>query len=194
MCAEEPRPVSDQEAHLHQTGISQPVATAPVSANASPSSTQWYGYQLMLADATAIAIYAASAPRRADAVSWLGATSFFFAPAVVHAMNRRPWLAVASPLMRLGIPTALGLLWYAANPCQPNQMFCGLDAVVIGGGLGLAAAMVIDYVWARKPTSLAPATAVAPSAPRRRAPVELRAAAIAPAQGGGATLVLGGTF
>jgi acetate kinase len=86
----------------------------------------------------------------------------------------------------------VGLLWYAAETCSPGEWFCGLDAIVFGGGIGMVTAMVIDYVWASKPvTSTQGPEEKAISAKGNRS-INLHAAA-API-GGGAKLVLGGSF
>jgi hypothetical protein len=168
--------------------------TSPPSA-CPPSSAakQWYGYQLMIADATSIGIIALSAPRRLDDLAGFGAVSLVLAPAIIHALHRRWWQTAASPAIRIVSPLLIGLLWYAANPCSGKEL-CGLDAIALCGGIGMVMAMVVDYVWAWKPVTVAPAPEPKQASARRNHAIEFRAATVAPVDGGGAKLVLGGSF
>jgi hypothetical protein len=148
----------------------------------------------MLADAASIGLIALAAPRRLDEISATGAASLVLAPAIIHAIHGSWWKAGASPLLRVAIPVTLGLLWYAAETCSPGEWFCGLDAIVFGGGIGMVTAMVIDYVWASKPVTATPAPDTKAVSAGTSRSIKLHAAAVAPVDGGGAKLVLGGSF
>jgi hypothetical protein len=177
---------------LPTEGASEAVPAAQITA------TRWYGYQVMLADVASLGLLAMGQPKSfaqtPNVLTTAGLASFFLAPAVVHAMNGRPWLAVASPLLRVGLPVTVGLLWYAAFSCRVESNFCGLDAIVLGGGLGLSTALVLDYVLARTPAAASSGPDAKPRSMKRSRWIELRAAAVAPVDGGGAKLLLGGAF
>jgi hypothetical protein len=175
---------------LAQSPPAEPKAAVSPPPSPSAPSKQWYGYQLMLADAASIGLIALAAPRRLDDISPIGVASLLLAPGIIHAIHGSWWKAGASPLLRVAIPATVGLLWYAANPCSPGQEFCGLDAIAFGGGLGMVTAMVIDYVWASKPVTATPVPEEKAISANRSINLHAAAALI----GGGAKLVLGGSF
>jgi hypothetical protein len=180
---------------LAQSPPAEPEVAVSTPPSPSAPSRQWYGYQLMLADATSVGFTVlALRNERLDYAAIGGAASILLTPAIMHAIHGNALRAVASLFMRIAIPVTIGLVWHAANPCRPNEWFCGLDAVVFGGGIGLGTAMVIDWIWASKSPAPTPAPETKAVSAGRSRPIKLHAAAVAPVDGGGAKLVLGGSF
>jgi len=161
---------------------------------APPARRQWYGYQLMLNDAASIALLAGTAGGGATAS--VGALSFFFGGSVIHGVHKRAGLAVASPLMRVGFTLVGGLIGVAAENCgSKSEDFCGLGGALVGGGLGLLTAMIVDYSCAwTEGKSDAEENPVPPFAKSRSPRVSFTSAGLAPLRDGGASLVLGGRF
>jgi hypothetical protein len=168
------------------------LALAPsevLAAAAAPSSPlrTWYGYQIMAADLTSVGlgIFGGQA-----AVGGLGV---FVLPPAIHGLHGRTGLAIASPLFRLGLPL-LGLaVGRAVASCSPAtvETNCGQGDRMVGLGLGVLTAMVLDWTLAWQTLGTAE---VAPASPSiHPVGVQLTAAGLAPSANG-ATLILGGSF
>ncbi len=154
---------------------------------------QWYGYQLMLNDAASIALIAGMAG--GGTIASVGELSFFFGGSVVHGIHRRPGLAVVSPLMRGGFALLGAILGVAAENCgSHSEDFCGLGGAVVGGGLGLVTAMIVDYSLAWTDASPNTDDSAAPVETSRVPRVSFTSAGLAPLRDGGASVVLGGRF
>jgi hypothetical protein len=144
--------------------------------------THWYGWQTLLTDAGSFG--AALLTQNAYA---LAAVYVLGAP-VVHAAHGRAGAAVGSLALRVALPIAGIYLGAAAANCSAQFHHeddqCGLTESVIGFGLGMLAASVIDAtalswetVEKKTPT---PSFSIAPS--------------VAPIPGGGSMWSLAGTF
>lgn len=167
-----------------------PVAWAPPPP--APPVKRWYGYQIMLTDLGSIVLAAASSRQTLP----LGGLGFFAMPAVIHGVHHNTPMAIASPLLRLGLPVAGLLIGASAENCSNRSSsddgdFCGLEGAVLGMGVGLLTAMIIDYAKAFEVRPAAYA-AVTPAARKPRG-VSLSSAGVAPIANG-AAFVLGGAF
>ena len=158
-----------------------------------PTTRQWYGYQLMLNDAASIVLMAGALGGGSSAT--VGGLSFFFGGSVIHGLHKQAGWAVASPLMRVGFAVVGGLVGVAAENCHSTDDFCGLGGLVVGGGLGLLTAMIVDYSVAWTDGTSATETDVGqPIAKSRSSRISFASAGLAPLRDGGASLVLGGRF
>jgi hypothetical protein len=153
---------------------------------------QWYGYQIMGADVASIAVMftGVAAP--------VGGLGFFMAPPVIHGVHHNVTMAIVSPVMRVGLPLAGGLIGASTESCSHTQDddWCGFGGALAGAGLGLLTAMILDYSLAWESLDAAPHSAEAvrsPEPPRRPSRINLTTAGIAPSANG-ASLVLGGRF
>lgn len=158
-----------------------------------PAATKWYGYQIMLSDAVSIALLFSGGPGPAGAL-----TVYAASPPIIHVVNGRYGLAVASPLLRLVLPVVGGLVGAGGESCQPDESFCKLGGFVVGAGIGAAVAMIVDWSLAWTPVAAAPSS---PSQtdpeqhakPARTPTITFTSAAVVPTNDG-ARLVLGGRF
>jgi hypothetical protein len=120
----------------------------------------WYGYQLLAADATALTLFFVGLPKSAingedsplaTTVATTGALLYTAGGPVIHALHHRPRTAVASLLVRIGAPLALGLFGagYSATTGRWNEgdQAPWVIGGILGAGLGTIAALVIDDVF-----------------------------------------------
>jgi hypothetical protein len=154
-----------------------PASVAPAPAPAQEL-TNWYGYQILLADAATIGLgLVAESP----ALLFAG---YVVGPIVIHALHRRKGLAALSPMMRLFLP-ALGIgIGTQFKTCNANGDECAMGGLFYGGGIGVATALILDW-------SLGWEKSAPPSEPPRGFAVAT--AGVRPT-GDGFTFVLGGTF
>jgi hypothetical protein len=179
----------------------QPPAVPPAGATAwppmmlpppaAPPVKRWYGYQIMLTDLGSLLLAVSSRQTR-----YLGTMGLLAVPAVIHGVHHNTSMAIASPLLRVGLPVAGLLISRSATDCSTpgpdDDGTCGLQRNLIGAGLGLLTAMIIDYSQAFYEPELTYAP-VPPTARRPPAGVTLAGAGVAPTANG-ATVLLGGTF
>ena len=168
-----------------------PPPAAPLVAAPAPAlvpARRWYGYQLMLSDATMVGLaFALDSPEIAFGV--------LAAPAVIHGLHHNTGMAIASPFLRIGLPVLGATVGASAAQCTDNDStfldFCPLGEMIIGAYVGLLVAGVVDYAaaWQVDTTPTIPTTAARRSSPR----VTLSTAGVAPIPNG-ATLVLGGRY
>jgi hypothetical protein len=155
-----------------------------------PPVKRWYGYQIMLTDLGSILLLTNSG-------QYLGTISYLAVPAVIHGLHHNRSMAIASPLLRLGLPLAGMLIGVSAENCPHNTSSddgesCGLGGAILGLGIGLLTAMILDYSLASY-EDVPTYGAVPPTARRPLSGVTLAGAGVAPTANG-ATLVLGGAF
>lgn len=183
----QPEPLNDVTSTVPPASrLAQPVP--PPSAK-----RKWYGYQLMLDDAASIALIAGTAGKGA-AIS-LGELSFFFGGSVIHGVHRRAGLALASPLMRVSLVLIGARIGVAAEHCGPtNDDFSALGGALLGGGIGLLTAMMVDYSLAWTDESPNVEDSAPPFETSRSPRVSFTSAGLAPLRDGGASVVLGGQF
>lgn len=136
-----------------------PPASRLTSQSAAPaaSTMRWYGYQIMLADAASLGLgLAVNRPEVLIAGYLLG-------PAILHATHRQGLQTVMSPVMRALLP-ALGIaIGTQFKTCNANGDECELGGFFVGGGIGLATAIILDWSLAWKKTA-SPAPPVSRSA------------------------------
>jgi hypothetical protein len=166
-----------------------PVAEAPSrtpwicqASPPEPPSSHWYGYQIMLADAASIGL--GFATERAEVLL----AGYLVAPIITHAVHRRVELAVISPVARLMLPLLGMTIGSHFGGCNAGGDECGMGGMIYGTGIGVAAAVLLDWslAWSRTPS---------PSPP----PSTARSSGLAVTAGfaptsKGASLVLGGQF
>jgi hypothetical protein len=168
-----------------------PAATAPVAAAPSPLTrptpapaerrTSWYGYQIVLADAASIGLGLLLESPEVLIAGYLAG------PVIIHGVHRRAGLAILSPVTRVVLPligVAIGTLH---KTCNANYDECNLGGTIVGGGIGVLTAMILDWSlgWEK--------SAVPPPVKRTSTGLALTAFGLAPSPTG-VNLVLGGTF
>jgi hypothetical protein len=165
-------------------------------APATPPARKWYGYQLMLSDLGSLVTAAALSKSNGGTAGVVGVAGFVAVPAVIHGVHRNVTGAIVSPIVRLGLPVMGALIGAGLESCSPDEWFCGLGGAIVGGGIGMLTAMILDYslAWEHLGASAA-SDQPTQEPPRLNKPplVSLTAAGIAPTTNG-ATLVLGGRF
>ncbi len=178
---------------LRKDAADAPAYAVPaVAAPAVETTTEWYGWEIMLTDAASLTLLFAGAMLAGDGDAQLlasgavaaGVGGLALAPAFVHLQHGNPGTAVASIGVRVGLPAAGMLAGYAASCIkdEDQEVACPLSLLfgVVGGS---AAALIIDYALLSRST-------VAVN-PRRDARYGL---GVAPRSEGGFTLSLGGSF
>ncbi len=133
-----------------------PQAPPPASPDATDSRSDWYGYQTLIADGVAgaglvlTATVGGSSRSEAAAPSLLVGTlaSYALGAPIVHFANGEAGRGLASFAVRLAAPSVgAGLGFAAASGCSRNgeaMNFCPLGGLVVGVGVGMAVASVVD--------------------------------------------------
>jgi hypothetical protein len=133
--------------------------------DAAPARVSYAG-QIILADFGAVAA-SALLLTKADA----GLASMFpwlLMSPTVHGLHGNPQSGALSFLLHGGLPVAFGFVGYhvdAAN-CTPNEWFCGLGGLALGGLVGMLSATIIDAAVLARTHAAATAT-TATSRPSR---------------------------
>lgn len=136
-------------AALGRTALAQPPGLTEVP-TPPPAPSDWYGWQLLLADGGALGLGAATG--NGDiALGWIGTG------AVVHGAHHNYGRAVLSVGMRIGLPLAGVFLGESsARGCTGD--LCDLGPALVGGMLGMGTAEVIDLALAKdEPDAALPA-------------------------------------
>jgi len=156
-------------------------AHATEGAEPAPPTTTWYGYQTLLSDGASIGLgLLTDSP-----YVWIA--GYLVGPVIIHGVHRRPGLAVLSPLMRVVLPVLGVAIGTQFKSCNAYGDECAVGGAIVGSGLGIAAAMILDWSlgWEKAPT---------PARPNPRpAGFAVSALGIAPHEGG-LNLVFGGRF
>lgn len=167
-------------------GLGQEAAAAP--------ERSWYGWKTLLADGLSYGVIVGAAAVDGPPFAILGLGSYLAAPAGIHFAHNQPGRAVASVVLRIALPLTGGMLGATLANCGKDEMFCALDATVLGFGMGMVAANIIDasVAWdTRTPAEPVPPPKTSPSTNHSR--INFTSAGIAPTANG-AQLVLGGRF
>lgn len=161
-----PTPAAAQAAADDPPDTASPIAPPPspapplAAAPAPAPARSWYGWQLVLIDAAALALIPAT-QTPSPVLLWAGTGS------VVHLAHNNIARAGASFGLRIAL-TAVGAVAGASATRGCKGWFCGVEGVAIGGMVGIGVAEVIDVAA----LAYAPATGEAvagPSAARRAA-------------------------
>ncbi len=117
--------------------------------------TRWYGWQVLVADASSVAVAALGSGTNTPALGWLGIGGMFLASPIVHGFHDR-WGALGASLgMRLGLALVGGVIGVAvAPPCDSSGSFlgplvCSLNQAaygIYGASAGLAVASAVDVI------------------------------------------------
>lgn len=130
------------------TAAAQPAETPAQPAPSVPTASEWYGWQILGADA-AVFTTAAVTENGVIALGWVGSG------AVVHAAHGHTGRAVGSVAMRTAFPL-LGLMLGAASAHGCTGEWCGVGPALAGGLVGMGTAEVVDLVYAKDEIEIAP--------------------------------------
>jgi hypothetical protein len=138
------------------------------------SHSVWYGWQTLASDAAAGAVIALGmaiedhdTQNETIAIVTLGVATYAFGAPIVHALHRRPGIAVADFGLRVGAPVVAGLVGVAvANagcpepryPDEGTQFDCEMGGAALGVIVGVGSAIAIDSAVFARETKPAPRT------------------------------------
>lgn len=161
---------------------------------------KWYGGQIIVADVLSYGVFLAGVGQGSAAPAVLGASSFLVTPAVIHGVHHHGGRSALSVLMRLGLPVVGALVGYGLADCPPSRYvddedpFCGWGQGLIGLGLGMVAASIVDASIAWDTVTPAPAMPPAPpTSVSRHDSISFTSAGIVPTANG-PRLMIGGRF
>jgi hypothetical protein len=163
-------------------------------AEAAQPVERWYGYQIMAADLTSVGLAVFGAQ------SSVGEIGLVIGPSLIHTVHGRIGMAIGSPMLRLGLPAAGALVGALARPCastgrDPGQGlgeaaeqdgWCGTQSALLGAGVGLLVAMILDWTMAWEPVEES-------AIPAASSGLHLTSAGLSP-NPKGTVLVVGGQF
>ena len=99
----------------------------PPSLARSPVTSRWYGYQIMLSDAAAVALIFSGV--QLGTVARYGSVALYgAAPPVIHVLNKGPALAGASLLLCVVLPVLGAVIGANAESCGKDEFLCPLAA------------------------------------------------------------------
>lgn len=113
----------------------------------------WYGWQTLAFDGALFAgsitaLYVAGETDVFESLAWTPAVGFALGGPVIHLVHREPWRALGSLGLRGGLPAlggAIGIGILATCPPPDGEYGnCGLGEFVVGVGVGVLAASLID--------------------------------------------------
>jgi hypothetical protein len=151
------------------------------AAAAATQQTSWYGYQVVLTDGASIGLGLLT-----DSPTVLIA-GYLLGPIIIHGVHRRPGLAVLSPMMRVLLPVLGVAIGSQFKSCNAYGDECAVGGTIVGGSIGVAAAMILDWSLGFEKSSTPPAPNPRPAG------FALTALGVAPHEGG-LNLVFGGRF
>src|SRR6188768_894019 len=123
---------------------------------------RWYGWQTLASDVASIGLFFGGAriaanhgglydsdTPMADVVATLGIVGYAAGGPVLHHLHHRPEAAAGSVGLRLGLPAlgwAIGTLASPSCPPPSDAYYgdCGAGGLVVGVGVGVLAAIIID--------------------------------------------------
>lgn len=110
--------------------------------------TNWYGWELLLADGVSfigmptLALATSSNGETSASLLVLGAGGYFFAPGALHLSHGRAGAAAGSLALRIGLPV-VGILGGTVATGGCTRSLCGI-ALAIGAVVGVVSAVGID--------------------------------------------------
>jgi len=129
----------------------------------------WYGWQMILADATAVGLLFMPVSAEAGPVTrGMGMTTFFMSGPIIHMAHRNPRSASVSlarvPMLLVGrfFGNLAGALLCKESP------HCDERSRLLGAGIGAAPVVIFDWLTARRP-----ARSIYAAAPLRLPPPRL---------------------
>jgi hypothetical protein len=138
-----------------------------------PRAKRWYGAYTLATDGAAVALALGGAALDRDGELLLAASvgAYLVGGPIVHLAHGNPGRSLLSLGTRAGLPVTLAFLGVAAEGCgDGGGDFCGYGGALIGFGVGLVGAVVIDAaVIARDEVEPTPAIAPALSVSREGA-------------------------
>jgi hypothetical protein len=155
---------------------------------------KWYGWQTLAADAASVGVLVAGSATEIVPLAFVGFGGYLAGPPLIHRAHKHSGRATASLLLRIGLPLAGAAVGAAVADCSEDAFLCPLGEMVIGYGIGAAAAVLVDasMAWDTAATAhIAPPSP--PPSSNRRTSISFTSAGIAPTSNG-ARLVVGGTF
>lgn len=100
---------------------------------------RWYGWETLTVDAVSIS---------AIPVAGVGIAGYLLGGPIVHASHDRWGIAAASLGLRLGLPLVGGMAGSKLENCHVSSSYdegmCGLAGLILGMGVGMLTAIVID--------------------------------------------------
>jgi hypothetical protein len=146
-----PAPVPEVEPAPSAIALAPPSMVAPREPAASPpaTSSQWYGWQILISDA-AVFSFAGFTGNASIAYGWVGSG------AVVHFGHGNVGRGVASAALRVSLPL-LGLYAGIAGASGCHGDWCGVGEALAGGLIGMGSAELIDIVLLARDSAPAPA-------------------------------------
>jgi hypothetical protein len=158
----------------------------------APPSFSWYGYQTLAVDGVAVALAILGERNNSDGVMLTGGGLYLLGAPAVHGLHRRTPAMLGSLGLRIFLPVIVSAVAGATADCRVqvvNDENCDFGERLVGAGIGLGAAMLLDAaLLAWETGTVATTKGRMPSPPSRTlslSPVLSR---------GGAGLALGGLF
>jgi len=139
---------------------------APLAPEAPSKMERSYALQLAGADLASFATMIIGASGQSEELVRLGSLGYLFAAPAVHALNGNGIGAVKSFGLRATLPLAGMFIGMMAGPEDDAGDCCGiasLTGALYGGGIGVVAALVVDYTLFGKKTERAPTRAWQPT-------------------------------
>ncbi len=181
-----------------RVGHAAPAAAA--AADRTPAApprkhSHWYGWQTIIVDGMSLLVVPAMADEtKSTSLLALGVGGYALGGPIVHLAHGEVARGAASLGLRVGLPFlgALGGAMVDGNSCSGE--ICRMDRVVLGGALGVLAAVVVDsaaLAYERVQDEPAAAKATPPSPRRSRVALSPLAG---PRKNGGFDVGIGGVF
>jgi hypothetical protein len=128
-----PRP----PAHAARTGT-------PASSRSGPPEERWYGWQILISDASSLVLAGFAGP--------LGAAGYLVAPPLIHVSHGQGMRALASVGLRIGLPLAgAAIAIVGTDSCSNGELeFCDVGWIAVGVLVGLSG-MGVDIAFANEP-------------------------------------------
>jgi hypothetical protein len=164
--------------------------TNPPAALRAPPPTRWYGPEIFLSDSVSMLLVAIQRDHNPS----LSVVTAVVVPPLIHVLHHNTRGAAWSLVTRLSLPLGLAMVGYYTADCPDGRGHdgCGIHPELVGLGIGLAGATVIDMFLARAPVTGALPPPVKSSSGSHS--FRFSGAGVAAHPGGGASLVVGGLF
>jgi hypothetical protein len=148
-----PRPAASTWLTISDAELAAEPREQPARPKPKPPPQHWYGWQLLLADAATLSLYATSDGADAGVACVIGYAAI---PPAIHFLHGQGGRAALSAGMRLGLPV-LGAVAFGYTTCGKSSSdddpltACDLGLWVLGVGLGVLGAIGVDAVNAYEP-------------------------------------------